>query len=80
MKLQIKMLTNQLAKGAQISTAPLRAAINNLQQNSDCAFCPHPNLKFRDELSKREYQISALCQDCQDEMFGKGGLNESDWY
>jgi hypothetical protein len=25
---------------------------------------------FRDALSKREYQISGLCQKCQDEMFG----------
>jgi hypothetical protein len=25
---------------------------------------------FRDELSKREYSISGLCQTCQDEIFG----------
>lgn len=27
---------------------------------------------FRDEISLREYQISGLCQTCQDEIFGKG--------
>lgn len=25
---------------------------------------------FRDELSKKEYQISGLCQECQDSIFG----------
>lgn len=27
---------------------------------------------FRDELSIREYKISGLCQQCQDEIFGNG--------
>ena len=27
---------------------------------------------FRDALSKREYSISGLCQNCQDEIFGTG--------
>ena len=26
---------------------------------------------FRDLLSAKEYTISGLCQDCQDEVFGK---------
>lgn len=37
-----------------------------------CPFCGapiDPNC-FRDELSKREFEISGLCQSCQDEMFG----------
>ena len=25
--------------------------------------------KFRDVISKKEYQISGLCQDCQDQTF-----------
>ena len=25
---------------------------------------------FRDDLSRKEYSISGLCQDCQDEVFG----------
>ena len=29
-------------------------------------------MEFRDELSKREYQISGLCQACQDHMWGTG--------
>ena len=38
-----------------------------------CPFC-HKAIKadeFRDEISKREFQISALCQACQDKTFGK---------
>jgi hypothetical protein len=27
--------------------------------------------KFRDELSAKEYTISGLCQDCQDDFFGR---------
>ena len=26
--------------------------------------------EFRDSLSRREYAISGLCQDCQDKIFG----------
>ena len=37
---------------------------------SKCAFCQYPNFKFRDPTSIKEYEISALCQDCQDDMFG----------
>ena len=34
--------------------------------------CSGPATEFRDELSKREYTISGLCQKCQDEIFGGG--------
>lgn len=27
--------------------------------------------EFRDELSVKEYQISGLCQECQDRVFGE---------
>jgi len=27
---------------------------------------------FKDKRSKREYQISAFCQECQDELLGGG--------
>jgi hypothetical protein len=28
---------------------------------------------FRDELSRKEYTISGLCQSCQDSIFGEQG-------
>jgi hypothetical protein len=39
--------------------------------DGNCPLCGdaiHPNM-FKDELSKREYGISGLCQKCQDDMF-----------
>lgn len=39
----------------------------------NCPFCGKKvDLnKFRDEKSKREFQISGLCQKCMDEFFSK---------
>lgn len=35
-----------------------------------CVACGKQATTFRDEISKREYGISGLCQSCQDEIFG----------
>ncbi len=32
--------------------------------------CGGPATEFRDPESRREYEISGLCQKCQDEVFG----------
>ena len=37
--------------------------------NSKCVSCKGVT-EFRDELSKKEYGISGLCQSCQDDVFG----------
>jgi hypothetical protein len=29
-----------------------------------------PDTEFRNETSRKEYQISGLCQQCQDKVFG----------
>lgn len=37
-----------------------------------CTWCKKPIITpFRNEISKREYNISGFCQDCQDSTFGK---------
>ncbi len=36
-----------------------------------CVSCQQPILCFRDRLSRTEYNISGLCQTCQDEVFGE---------
>jgi len=43
-----------------------------------CPFCNEPISKdgFKDELSKREYKISGLCQKCQDETFKEGKMDK----
>lgn len=37
-----------------------------------CAFCADPinQDEFRDDLSRKEFEISGLCQKCQDWVFG----------
>jgi hypothetical protein len=32
--------------------------------------CGKPATIFRDRLSEKEYNISGLCQECQDKIFG----------
>lgn len=42
-------------------------------KNNKCPFCNQTidQTEFRDELSRKEYSISGLCQRCQDEVFGE---------
>ena len=35
-----------------------------------CVSCGGDATDFKDNLSKREFQISGLCQKCQDSIFG----------
>ena len=41
-------------------------------KNNICPCCNAPvnQDEFKDELSKKEFKISGLCQKCQDEVFG----------
>ncbi len=42
-------------------------------KKGNCPWCNtaiHPNKDFRDALSVKEYKISGLCQQCQDDTFG----------
>lgn len=34
-----------------------------------CATCGKPIYGFKDRLSKKEYGISGMCQECQDSVF-----------
>ncbi|MGV9173509.1 MAG: hypothetical protein ACOC44_01285 [Promethearchaeia archaeon] len=43
-------------------------ALERLKQGK-CVRCQKPIKQFRDEPSLREYQISGLCQSCQDFFF-----------
>jgi len=36
-----------------------------------CVACNKPALLFSDKLSELEFSISGLCQDCQNDVFGK---------
>lgn len=46
---------------------------NDRIEDGKCPFCGKSidvEIEFRDQLSKREFEISGLCQKCQDEIFG----------
>ena len=40
------------------------------ENRKECMTCSEPATEFRDDVSEREYQISGMCQDCQDKIFG----------
>jgi len=39
-------------------------------KDDKCVSCENIAMLFRDDISKKEYTISGLCQDCQDSVFG----------
>jgi uncharacterized CHY-type Zn-finger protein len=43
-----------------------------LAEQGKCPFCQkkfNPDTEFKNELSRREFEISSLCQTCQDRIF-----------
>ena len=40
-------------------------------KNNTCAFCVEPNFNFRKAIDVKEYRMSGMCQDCQDDFWGK---------
>lgn len=40
--------------------------------NKTCVRCGKEIAGFRDEISEREYGISGMCQECQDDFFCEG--------
>ena len=38
-------------------------------ENGICPFCNKKIGKFKDAISEKEYKISGLCQECQDDFF-----------
>jgi hypothetical protein len=47
-------------------------------QADKCPTCKNPVGDFRDEISKREYGISGMCQTCQDSVFGGAEDDETE--
>ena len=44
--------------------------MNHLREEGNCPMCKKPGpFTFKDELSKKEFGISGMCQECQDEIF-----------
>jgi hypothetical protein len=49
---------------ADYKTVYLKAKAENM-----CIMCKEPAGNFRDQSSRLEYSISAICQHCQDSLF-----------
>lgn len=47
-----------------------RDAIKNNRCSPPPLGCGGPAVGFRDPLSRKEFHISGLCQECQDKVFG----------
>ncbi len=45
------------------------ARIPQAKKDNICNLCGEQILSFKDEESEIEYSISAMCQNCQDEIF-----------
>ncbi len=54
----------------------MESVAGNRREEGKCVFRntysdQEHSLEFRDDLSKREFTISGMCQTCQDQIFGK---------
>tara|TARA_R110002020_G_scaffold195094_1_gene396067 strand:- start:434 stop:685 length:252 start_codon:yes stop_codon:yes gene_type:complete len=50
-------------------------------RNGECMTCDsqgNVSSSFSDDLSRKEYSISGMCQSCQDDIFGAGEPNDED--
>ena len=56
---------------AQKPIGQLRPDVANTIRKGNCPFCQNTVKRedFRDDLSRRKYEISGLCQNCQDATF-----------
>jgi hypothetical protein len=55
----IQKLTHESAKGRY----------SKAKTDKTCILCRNPAVRFRTTVAKLEYNVSALCQDCQDKYF-----------
>lgn len=51
-------------------------SLSDAQDAETCVSCGRAVGGFRDRLSRREYGISGLCQECQDSVFGEGNHDD----
>jgi len=52
-----------------ISTMAWGNARSDSLATQRCVMCKGPATEFKDALSRKEYAISSLCQECQDMVF-----------
>lgn len=71
------MNDEEIGRKAPVMEATLENLVQMISGRSRkdpaCVFCGSTTLAdadFRDEIARREFKISKLCQRCQDEVFG----------
>ncbi len=62
--------TNKAAKIETFLTSITGVDRLEVVRANRCVTCSGDATVFVDELSKREYSISGMCQGCQDQIFG----------
>jgi uncharacterized CHY-type Zn-finger protein len=65
------MKSNEMNDALEVLTNHLfgRSRFDSMTRNV-CVTCGQPIGEFRNELSRKEYTISGMCQSCQDSVFG----------
>ena len=64
------MATIKNASIADFMAAIIGITREEAEEKGICVSCRKPVTGFKDNISKQEYQISGLCQQCQDAVFG----------
>lgn len=64
----INRLLDSILPGDRTRTGSIKA--------NACAACGDKAETFRDDLSRREFAISGMCQGCQDKVFSEGDDDE----
>ena len=64
-------MTKKVALLKILSASSYRVDYAHAKATSTCIRCCKPSREFRDPSTRLEYQVSALCQYCQDELFNE---------
>ena len=68
MKGKEKVHYKDVVIGTELKSGTVRGILK-----MNCPFCKKDrnDMTFKDQLSLKEHSISGLCQECQDQMFGR---------
>jgi hypothetical protein len=66
-------MSNALTLNEVFSRPTYRSDYARAKAQQTCIVCGRPAVRFRDPSARFEYTVSALCQQCQDQLcyFGK---------
>jgi len=62
-------MSEALALYEVFSRPTYRSDYARAKAQQTCIVCGRPAVRFRDSSSRFEYTVSALCQQCQDQLF-----------